>query len=79
MDQGNLYVTDVLAHCIRRIGIDGYVTTLTGYKNGFADGSLETALFSSPKGIAVNNAGNIIYVADGGNNRIRKISLGVCP
>jgi len=76
---GNLYVTDVLAHCIRRIGIDGYVTTLTGYKDGFADGSLETALFSGPKGIAVNSAGNIIYVADGTNNRIRKISLGVCP
>ena len=76
---GNLYVTDVLAHNIRRIGIDGYVTTLTGYKNGFADGSLETALFSGPKGIAVNNAGNTIYVADGENNRIRKISLGVCP
>jgi len=76
---GNLYVTDVLAHCIRRIGVDGYVTTLTGYKDGFADGSLETALFSGPKGIAVNNAGNTIYVADGENNRIRKISLGVCP
>jgi DNA-binding beta-propeller fold protein YncE len=76
---GNLYVTDVLAHNVRRIGIDGYVTTLTGYKNGFADGSLETALFSGPRGIAVNNAGNTIYVADGENNRIRKISLGVCP
>lgn len=35
--------------------------------------------FNAPKGLAVNSAGTILYVADTGNNRVQKIDLTVSP
>ena len=44
---------------------------------GFTDGSAATSQFADPWGVAVDGSGNV-YVADGGNNAIRKIdALGV--
>jgi len=39
------------------------------------DGSLAAARFDTPAQIAVDPTGNILYVADRGNNRIRKIDI----
>lgn len=50
------------------------VTTLAGSgAPAYLDGTGESAAFSSPGGVAVDNSGNV-YVADYRNNRIRKIS-----
>ena len=69
---GNLYATD--ASRIRKIDSRGNVTTIAGDGTaGFADGQRASARFNAPWGIAVDNAGNI-YVAEYGNNRIRKIN-----
>ena len=60
---------------IRRITPAGDVSTLAGPagSTGSADGPRAAARFSSPQGVAVDTAGNV-YVADTGNNTIRKIT-----
>ena len=72
---GNVYVADRGNHTIRMITPDGIVTTLAGAggQSGANDGSGDAARFSSPIGLAVDGAGNV-YVADSGNNRIRKVT-----
>lgn len=73
-DVGNLYVTDGTNRNIRKITSDGKVTTVAGNGDyGHTNGSVYTASFTSPSGIAVDKAGNI-YIADTYDNRIRKIT-----
>jgi sugar lactone lactonase YvrE len=80
---GNVYVSDVGAHRIRRVATDGTVTTVAGSgQAGAADGAGAQASFMGAEGIAVSADGNTIYVADGTGgedgtpyNRIRKITL----
>ncbi|WP_426670803.1 NHL repeat-containing protein [Mucilaginibacter sp. McL0603] len=70
----NLYVADNGNNLIRKITPDGTVSTLAGSgQAGSANGQGTSASFNSPFGIAVDASGNV-YVADSGNNLIRKIS-----
>lgn len=71
--QGNLYVTDFWNFKIRKITPTGVVTTAAGTTQGFSDGNITTAQFGYLHGICIDTQGNL-YVADGGNNRIRKIT-----
>jgi len=74
--QGNIYIGDSFNDCIRKIGLAGEVTTLAGTDTeGFVDGDGARARFRIPDGIAVDKQGNI-YVGDGGNVCIRKITPG---
>jgi len=79
---GNVYVADTYSSTIRKITPAGVVTTLAGTpvpiggEGGFADGTGANALFKDPMGIAVDASGNV-YVADTGNQVIRKITIDV--
>src|SRR3569833_1801609 len=72
---GNVYVAECRNNTIRKIATDAVVTTLAGSAAlaGFADGTGADARFSSPSGVTADIAFNI-YVADTGNNVIRKIT-----
>ena len=72
-DSGVLFVTDFFNHRIRRIDIDGNVSTIAGTgTSGFTDGDAATAQFSNPLGITVDDNG-ILFVADAGKHSIRRI------
>jgi sugar lactone lactonase YvrE len=73
---GNLYVADAGNHRIRKITPAGDVTTIAGDTSGNANGPALSAGFKSPYGLAVAPNGDL-YVADTGNNAIRKLSGGV--
>ena len=72
---GNLYVADSFNFTIRKIAANGTVTTLAGTPGviGASDGRGSAASFFFPSGVAADKAGNV-YVADTGNDTIRKIT-----
>ncbi len=75
---GNLYIADSNNHRIRKVGLDGIISTVAG--NGVAafsgdGGPAISASLNQPNGVAVDAAGNL-YIADSSNNRIRKVPPG---
>jgi hypothetical protein len=75
--QGVVYVADFFNYCIRKVASDGTTTTLAGNRDaGWADGTGGpggTTQFGIVVGVGVDVDGNV-YVADTGNNRIRKVA-----
>ncbi|MEO5948894.1 MAG: prepilin-type N-terminal cleavage/methylation domain-containing protein [Candidatus Saccharimonas sp.] len=70
----NIYVADYGNNRIRKITQAGIDTVLAGTGvSGFANGAGVSAQFNHPQNLDVDSAGNV-YVADYGNNRIRKIT-----
>ncbi|MEO5881893.1 MAG: SMP-30/gluconolactonase/LRE family protein [Caldimonas sp.] len=71
----NVYIGDTGNRTVRKITPAGVVTTLAGLANnaGNVDGTGSAARFASPRGTAVDAAGNV-YVADFNNESIRKIT-----
>jgi sugar lactone lactonase YvrE len=81
--QGNMYIADEGNNVIRKITPAGIVSTYAGtgtagYLNGAATSAAlksstdSLAMFNNPQAVAVDPGGNV-YVADRGNNVIRKI------
>lgn len=70
-----LLLADEGNHAIRRIALDGQVSTFAGLKGtpGSTDSTLALSRFRSPDGITIDSDGNI-FVADSGNHILRLIN-----
>jgi len=76
IDGSNLYVVDGGNHNIRKIEIaTGVVTTFAGQapNPGSTDGTGTAAMFNNPS--SITSDGTNFYLADGGNDTIRKIVI----
>ncbi|HEY0758068.1 MAG TPA: Ig-like domain repeat protein [Acidisarcina sp.] len=74
---GNLYISDTANQRIRSLNLaSGIITTVAGGSQGYAGdlGPAVGASLNTPYGLAVDNLG-ALYIADSGNNAIRKVSL----
>jgi sugar lactone lactonase YvrE len=73
--KGNVYVADTYNDRIRKISVEGNVTTIAGSgRTGDADGEAKSARFDTPCAVVVYPDGSLV-VADTGNNKLRKISV----
>jgi trimeric autotransporter adhesin len=83
--KGNLYIADTLNHRIRKVNRAGIIDTVAGSgvlsavshgTGGFGfsgdGGPAVGAQLSIPEGVAIDAQGNL-YIADTGNDRIRKV------
>ena len=74
---GNLYIADRADNRIRKVSMDGTITTVAGRGDAglpLGDGGQATvASLAEPMGVAVDKTGNV-YIADTGFNLIRKVS-----
>lgn len=72
---GNLFIAEYFEHRIRRVDSSGIITSIAGTGvEGFSGdgGPAGRAQLSYPRGVAVDADGNV-FIADSGNNRIRKV------
>jgi NHL repeat-containing protein len=72
---GNLYVAVPDYNRVRKITLDGIISTIAGTGTagcGGDGGQATSALLNYPEGVAVDNSGNV-FIADSRNQRVRKI------
>jgi uncharacterized protein (TIGR03437 family) len=73
---GDLYIADTYNRRIRKVS-NGVITTVAGGGSSLGDsGPATSAQLNEPLAVALDSAGNL-YIADFGNNRIRRVSNGV--
>jgi len=77
-DTGNLFISDLGNHRVRKVSIAGIITTVAG--NGISGysgdgGPATSASLSSVFAVALDSSGSL-YIADWENGRIRRVSPG---
>jgi sugar lactone lactonase YvrE len=70
---GTLYVADPSGQRVCAVAPDGLVRVVAGGANGYRDGPGADAQFRYPSDVAID-ADGFLYVADTGNDRIRRIT-----
>ena len=73
---GNLFIADTLSHRIRKVDTSGTISTVAGTGTAGFSGDVGPAIaasISAPRGVAVDDTGNV-FIADTGNHRIRQVT-----
>ena len=73
---GNLFIADTANHAIRKVNPSGTISTVAGTGAAGAtgdEGAATAARLDSPRGVVVDDAGDV-YIADTGNHRIRQVT-----
>lgn len=75
---GNLYLAERNGHRVRKVTPAGVITTIAGtgvagFNGDNADAT--KAMLHTPRRLTINPAGDVLYIADTGNHRIRRIVL----
>ena len=72
--EGRIFIADTFNHCVRRVDLDGTISTIAGQCGKSGDegdeGNPQIARLSRPYGIALDSDDNL-YIADTRNHRIR--------
>ena len=79
---GNVYIGDATNVRIRKVNTFGIINTFAGNgSGGFSGdgGNADSAEFNGMYGLSVNGDGSVLYIADQGNQRIRKIFNNFIP
>jgi uncharacterized protein (TIGR03437 family) len=74
---GDIFIADTANHRVRRINKGGVITTYAGSGTAgmaFEGSAAVFAQLNEPRGLAFDASGNL-YIADSGNNRIRRVDL----
>jgi uncharacterized protein (TIGR03437 family) len=78
---GELFISDTGNHRIRKVTTDGRIQTIAGGETAAFSGDggpATSARLNGPLGLTLDGAGNV-YVADTGNNRVRRLSPELAP
>jgi uncharacterized protein (TIGR03437 family) len=73
---GNVYIADRGNHAVRKVSAAGVITTVAGngqVGSGGDGGAATAASLNQPGGLALDSSGSL-YIADTGNNRIRRVT-----
>ncbi len=73
VDSGGVVYVGDSPGLIMKVSPDGQISTVAGAHEGYADGSLSSARFRTPRGLALGKYGDLI-VSDSYNHRIRRIA-----
>jgi len=73
---GNLFISDELNNCIRKVDVNGIISTIAGNGTpGYSgdNGAATNASLNQPISVAVDSVGNL-FIADPLNHRIREVN-----
>ena len=73
---GNLYISDTFNHAVRRLAVDGTISTVAGSGVAGATGDggpARAARLDQPFGVALDADGTL-YIADRGNFKVRRVA-----
>jgi hypothetical protein len=77
---GNLFIAEFGSNAVRKVNASGIITTVAGGNTtgGYSGdgGGATAASLNGPTGVAVSATGDL-YVGDGGNERIRRVTGGI--